>query len=90
MGKNYALTGLIGQALADLEARVVELERKLAALGGKATTDTPEGTLFDGKLVWCRKCGMVTPHERTGNILTSMPPQTEVKCLWCGFTEGVK
>ena len=44
----------------------------------------PESRQFDGRLFWCPKCGVITPHRHTGNILTSMPPQTETACVRCG------
>lgn len=50
----------------------------------KTEKTEPEGRQFDGRLFWCPKCGFITPHRHTGNILTSMPPQTETACVRCG------
>ena len=61
-----------------LEARVAELESKLAA------------TTFPITFLGCPRCGRHMQHKPTGNMLTSMPPQTEIKCVGCGLTRGVQ
>jgi transcription elongation factor Elf1 len=61
-----------------LEARVAELEKKLAE------------ALFPVTFLACPRCGHHMQHKPTGKILTSMPPQTEIKCVGCGLTRGIE
>jgi hypothetical protein len=63
-----------------LEARLAEIERRLA--GGVTTT---VGSVTKPT---CPHCGY-HDYSETGNILTSMPPQTEVKCKNCHRTWGI-
>lgn len=62
----------------ELVARIEELEKRLAA--------SPYSVTF----LACPKCGHHTQHKPTGNILTSMPPQTEIACVVCGSTRGLR
>lgn len=69
-----------------LEARVAELEKRPA--WGIST-----GSTISVQTSWwlaCPRCGHDTQHKLTGNILTSMPPQTEIACVVCGSTRGMR
>jgi hypothetical protein len=73
-----AYSETVAKHVNDLKDRVAELEKKLAANVSPIT------------FLACPKCGHDTQHKPTGKILTSMPPQTEVKCVGCGLTRGVQ
>ena len=75
-----------------LEARLAEIERRLA--GGVTTTVGSVSTPIHTQSVTvppkptCPHCGY-HDYSETGSILTSMPPQTEVKCKNCHRTWGI-
>jgi hypothetical protein len=71
--------------VAMLEARLTWLEQRMA--GGITLTLGSETISTSGKPT-CPQCGSID-YSETGNILTSMPPQTEVKCKNCHRTWGI-
>jgi ribosomal protein L33 len=74
-----------------LEARVSDIEKRLAAGFPQGVSITTGGALTPR---YCPKCGRHMTVKPTGNILTSMPPKTEMKCSACqhiwGHREGVR
>lgn len=69
-----------------LEARVAELENRLAAGFPQGVSVTTGGTVTPR---YCPKCGRHETVKPTGNILMSMPPQNEMKCGACQHKWGV-
>jgi hypothetical protein len=72
----------------DLKDRVAELEKARVDPASPVSTGTT--TTFPATFLGCPRCGGLRQVLPTGNILTSMPPQTEVKCVGCGLTRGVQ
>jgi hypothetical protein len=73
--------------IAALEARVAELENRLAAGFPQGVTVTATSSTI--RISTCPKCLVTTQHNETGNILTSMPPQTEMQCRVCKHRWGI-
>ena len=77
--------------IAALEARVADIEKRLAAGFPQGVSITTGGAVTPR---YCPKCGRHATVKPTGNILTSMPPRTEMKCDACqhkwGHREGVR
>jgi transcription elongation factor Elf1 len=68
-----------------LEERIDALVERVEDLEKKLATVSDLNTFF-----YCPRCGGNRQFTRTGKILTSMPPQTEVECVGCGLTRGIQ
>lgn len=84
----FSTSDLLGR-ISDLELRMAALEERLA-IHTKPKPLTPTGMFPRETHSACPKCGSQNV-KTTGNILTSMPPQTEYVCRekGCGHLWGV-